>query len=64
MKHALKLAAADGLSLPVLFAGAASAAPAEANAVVTPAEDSPVMVLIGQLVISGNEASGNADSNQ
>jgi hypothetical protein len=65
MKHALKLAAAVGLSLPVLFGGVASAAPAESNAVVTPAaEDSPLMVLIGQLVISGNEASGNADSNQ
>ena len=59
MKHALKLAAAIGLSLPFLFGGSASAAP------VTPAaDDNPVAVLIGQAVVSGNEISGNADKNQ
>ena len=59
MNFASKLAAAVGLSLPLLFGGSASAAPA------TPAaEDSPIMVLISQLVVSGNEGSGNADRNQ
>lgn len=58
MKHALKLAAAVGLSLPLLFAGSASAAPEPA------ADDNPIYVLVGQLVVSGNEASGNADRNQ
>ena len=59
MNYALKLAAAVGLSLPVLFGGSASAAE------VTPqADDNPIAVLIGQLVVSGNEVSGNADRNQ
>jgi hypothetical protein len=59
MNFASKLAAVVGVSLPVLFGGVASAAPAEANA-----EDDPIMVLISQMVVSGNEASGNADRNQ
>ena len=61
MNHALKLAAALGLSLPMLIGGSASAAP------VSPAanhDDNPVAVLIGQAVVSGNEISGNADRNQ
>lgn len=66
MKHAMKLAAVVGISLPVFFGTAASAAPvADTGAVVTPAaEDNPVAVLIGQMVVTGNEVSGNADRNQ
>ena len=59
MNHALKLAAAVGLSLPLLFGASASAAP------VTPAaDDNPVAVLIGQMVVGFDEASGGADRNQ
>ena len=65
MNYALKLAAAVGFSLPVVFGGVASAAPADSNAVVTPAsEDNALYVLVGQLVVSGNEAGGNADRNE
>ena len=59
MNFATKLAAAAGLTLPLLFGGVAAAAPAETNA-----EDDPIMVLISQMVVSGNELGGNADRNQ
>ena len=58
MNYALKLAAAVGLSLPLLFGASASAAP------VTPASEyDPIMVLISQAVVGFDEASGGADRN-